>query len=302
MYKIYKREDKIEGSSIIEIRGNEGSSYAKLNLKNGGILQELKLNSKEVIKDLKPLAYKDTFASSILFPFASRIKNGEYTFLNKRYSLPLNDGSKEHALHGLVYNKTFNIVEQFTNKTTAQVTLEYKQEELLEGFPFKFSLQLIYKLTDNVLTLKIRVLNQGKESLPCSIGWHPYFCSSDLYESKLSFNSSKKITFDNDLIVKGEVEYTNNEEVKIKDTQFDDCFVLNESKVQFQTPDYTINIDSSSDYNYLVVYTINEMNVIAIEPLTAPPNCFNTKKSLKVLEPNGEYNETFKIELIKDQA
>ncbi len=300
MFKIYNNQGKDRGISILEIKGNDGRSHAKLNLENGGSLLELRLDNFTIIKDLLPLEYKNTFASAILFPFASRIKNGEYMFLNTLYRLPINEVEKQNALHGLVYNETFKVIEQSTTKNKGQVTLEYKQEEIINGFPFKFSLQLIYVLTKDNLTLEIKVKNQDNQSFPFSIGWHPYFCSSDLYQSSVTLNSHKKITFDDSLIAVNEVEKYNVGKIKIKNKKFDDCFVLNDSKVQFKTPDFTLNIDSSSDENYLLLYTMNEENVIAIEPLTAAPNCFKTEKGLKILEPNAEYGVTMKIDIITD--
>ena len=53
---------------------------AKIILNQGASLQELTLNSVELIKDLEPLKYQDTYASAILFPFANRIENGKYVF------------------------------------------------------------------------------------------------------------------------------------------------------------------------------------------------------------------------------
>lgn len=300
MFKIYRNHSKDSGLSILEIKGNDDESHAKLNLENGGSLMELRLDNFMIIKDLSPLMYENTFASSILFPFASRIKNGEYMFLNALYKLPINEVEKQNALHGLVYNKTFKVIAQSTTNNKGQVTLEYKQEEIINGFPFKFSLQLIYVLTKDNLTLEIKVKNQDNQSFPFSIGWHPYFCSSDLYQSSVTLNSHKKIEFDENEIAVSEVENCNVGEIKIENKRFDDCFVLNDSKVQFKTPDFTLNIDSSSDENYLLVYTINEENVIAIEPLNAAPNCFNTKKGLKILEPNAEYGMTMKIDIITD--
>ena len=194
MFENHNSQNKNESESIIELKLVDGKSYAKINLKNGGSIQELKLGNTILIKDLKPLSYKDTYASTILFPFAGRIKNGEYNFLNKQYRLALNDIKKQNALHGLVYNKHFKVKEMLTTKSIAQVVLEYKQEELIEGFPFQFSIQLNYILTNNVLTFKVKVFNTGNLPFPFSLGWHPYFSSSNLYENILSLNSSKKIT------------------------------------------------------------------------------------------------------------
>jgi len=297
VFKINNTRDKGH-PAFIELQDHEGESYAKLNLNNGGSLQELSLQKKIIIKDLSPLPYSDTFASSILFPFASRIKNGEYTFLDKTYRLPINEIEKQNALHGLVFDKTFEVIAQSSTEHSAEVTLEFRQPNQIEGFPFEFSLQLIYVLTRNNITLEIKVLNLSNAPFPFSLGWHPYFYSSNLYSSTLSVNSSRKITFDDNLIAVNEETYEGPEEIDIKDERFDDCFVLNDNKVGFKTCDYELNLHTSSVDNYLQVYTINEANVIAIEPLTAAPNSFNNNQGLQILEPNKAYSVSWHVNLI----
>jgi len=284
--------------ALIKLQDDQGISYAKLNLNNGGSLQELNLQNSVIIKELRSLPYSDTFASSILFPFASRIKNGEYRFLNKTYRLPINELEKQNALHGLVYDKYFEVIAQSTSEHFAKVTLEYQQTDQIEGFPFEFSLQLTYVLTRNNITLEIKVMNLSNESFPFSLGWHPYFYSSNLKNSSLSVNSSRKITFDDNLIAVNEEAYEGPREIIIEDEKFDDCFVLRDNMVGFKTPDYELSMQTSSKENYLQVYTINEANVIAIEPLTAAPNSFNNNKGLQILAPYKSYSVSWIVDFI----
>jgi aldose 1-epimerase len=82
-------------------------TYAKIVLNQGASLQELTLNSISVIQDLYPLKYENTFASSILFPFASRIKNGKYLFEDIESQTETNELERNNSLHGFVYNKEF---------------------------------------------------------------------------------------------------------------------------------------------------------------------------------------------------
>jgi aldose 1-epimerase len=73
-------------NDILEISGSHNVTYAKIHLNLGGSLQELILNGHHIIKDLRPLTYDKTYASSILFPFANRVANGVYRFDEKNIS------------------------------------------------------------------------------------------------------------------------------------------------------------------------------------------------------------------------
>ena len=44
--------------------------------------------------------------AAVLFPFGNRIQNAEYSFNNKQYSLPENDG--KNSIHGLVRELPFD--------------------------------------------------------------------------------------------------------------------------------------------------------------------------------------------------
>jgi len=297
LFKIDTSQNKAP-NDCIEIRNYNDKSYAKINLNNGGSLQELCFQNTTVIKDLSPLPYADTFASSILFPFAGRIKNGAFSYLEKSYQLPINEVGMQNALHGLVYDKTFQVIEKSTSQHRAEIILEYRQNDQIEGFPFAFSLQLCYVMTSNNMTLEIKVQNLDKMAFPFCLGWHPYFCSSNLSHSSFSVNSSKKTTFDAHLIAVGEEAYSGPDEIVIGSESFDDCFVLNDNKVGFKTPDYELSIQTSSKENYVQVYTLNEGNVVAIEPLTAAPNSFNNNKGLQFLEPSKGYSVSWNITLI----
>ena len=103
----------------LEVENSKNSCCAKIYLNDGGSLQELVLNNQHIIKDLSPLTYKNTYASSILFPFANRIKDGTYEFDGNTYQFEINEKKLNNALHGLVYNKTFEVIDDQVTKTYA---------------------------------------------------------------------------------------------------------------------------------------------------------------------------------------
>ena len=140
MYSIKHYKEK----SVLELRHFDASFYAKIHLNEGASLQELTLNNKAVIVNLEPLVYANTYASSILFPFANRIKDGAYAFNKTEYLLHTNNESENNALHGLVYNKPFKIVDTKVNNDSVSVKLEYKERELSKGFPFTYNIKLEY--------------------------------------------------------------------------------------------------------------------------------------------------------------
>ena len=298
-----KNIQNVESSlNYIELKSTYNNSSAKIFFNLGGSLQELFLNKKKIISDLHPLSYEVSYASAILFPFVNRIKNGTYKFKEKIYELELNQKDENNALHGLVYNKKFNIVKQKTSREFASITLNYTELEKQKGFPFRYSIILTYTLTMYSLKLDVTINNEDLNSFPFSLGWHPYFCSSDLYNSFLTLKSNKKLSFDNNMIPVTIEDVTLKNDLQIKDKKFDDCYILYDKNVFFKNPDYSIVINSSSKENYLQLYTPNKTNSIAIEPMTGPSNSFNNKLGLQVLNSGEVYNVSWSVKLITNNS
>ena len=94
-------------TNILEVRNSDNSVLGKIYLNQGASLQELTIGGEAIIQDLNPLDYKDSFASSILFPFANRIKDGVYSFNNEKFQLEKNQTEEQNALHGFEVTNRF---------------------------------------------------------------------------------------------------------------------------------------------------------------------------------------------------
>ncbi|WP_405608258.1 aldose 1-epimerase [Polaribacter sp. Asnod1-A03] len=288
----------IKETKVIEVTNTDKTVFGKIFLDQGASLQELTLNKKTIIQDLKPLEYKTTYASSILFPFANRIKDGLYSFNNKEFQLEKNQQEEQNALHGFIYDKTFKILAKETTETKASITLEYIENSKTKGFPYSYSILVTYIFSDDSLSLKVDIKNTDEKTFPFTLGWHPYFISDNLYESCLNFDCKEKLIIGKRNITTGTEDIQSKVSLDIKDKQLDDCWILNSDKVRFKTPNYQLNFESSVNENFFQAYTPPRANTIAIEPTTGVSNSFNNKIGLQTLAPNKEYSITWKIKII----
>lgn len=298
MYQIKHTKDLNNRLNFIEIEDSSKASYAKIQLNLGGSLQELILLNHHLIKDLHPLTYNNTYASAILFPFANRIADGSYVYDNKTYQLEINQKEENNALHGLVYNKTFELINQKTTPEKAEVVLRYEELMDSEGFPFTYSIDLQYILTKDSLDLRVTVKNTGTKTFPFTIGWHPYFISHNLSKSAVHFKSRKKYIFDKRNITQGIEEIAIDRTIYIEDKTLDDCFALDSNEIGFETPLYSFALKSSEKDSFLQLYTPPHPNAIAIEPTTGISNSFNNGEGLKTLKPNNSYQINWNLKLI----
>lgn len=288
MYTLTEIETK--GLHYLELASSDGSSRAQICLNQGGRLSNLVFENIQVLADFDSSTYKANYASSILFPFANRIKDGEYTFNDSKYQLNCNEVDKNNALHGLVYNKTFVFIIKALTSSYASVTIQYKDDGKHDGFPFKFNIELTCKLSKSGLSLSVKVLNEDEKAFPFTIGWHPYFNSEDLNNSSINFMSDTKYLFDNQQIISGTTRLDVETPFQLKDVKLDDGYHLKSNEVEFLTPKYNFNLTATSRQNFLQLFTPDQPNVIAIEPMTGAADNFNNNIGLQTLNPKDTYN------------
>lgn len=297
MFSINYIQNQTKAIDFLELKNLDASCYAKVDLILGGSIQELRLGNKTIISAENMPDYHTAFMSSILFPFANRIENGHYQFNDKNFKLDLSKVDNHNAIHGLVHDKTFQLIDQEISEIKASATMSYDEDRPISGFPFKYKITLEYVLTENALELKVEIKNKDHYAFPFSLGWHPYFKSNDLHNTLININSNKKILVNDKMIPIGEEMMVWNELLKIEGKTFDDCFELNANAVELKTPEYHLEFRFSTEENYLQLYTPNDRKSIAIEPQTAPANSFNTKVGLQILQPNEQYQLSWKINL-----
>lgn len=295
MYTINKTESN--GLRYVELSSDTRSASAKICLDRGAALETLTLNNKTVIQDLAPLEYKNTYASSILFPFANRIKDGKYTYNKQSFQLDCNEGNLNNALHGLVYNKPFQLASSDASDNGATIVLKYQETEKIAGFPYLYTVALTFTLRNSDFMLDICIENNDTNAFPYTLGWHPYFVCKDLSKSSLEFDSSKTVEFDERMITKKVVDGNVAMPFEIKDQQLDNCYALNNGTVVFNTPDYKMTIDSSAKENYFQMYTPPIANTIALEPVTGISDSLNNGMGVEVLQAGAKSEVTWKVTL-----
>jgi aldose 1-epimerase len=235
-----------------------------------------------------------SYKSAKLSPFPCRIPEGKYSFNNHQYQLKNKflDGS---AIHGLLYNKPFTLIDHFADSNAAAAVLEYKYLKDDDQYPFDYTCQVTYKLEkDHQLEITTRVTNNSRLAIPMADGWHPYFqLAGKADQWMLWFDSGQMVEFDDKLIPTGKIaSYKRFQNLEVLGQEFlDNCFVLRASSngpvCELFNPENKLKISfyNLGSYRYLQVYTPPHRKSIAIENLSSAPDAFNNKMGLLLLGP-----------------
>jgi aldose 1-epimerase len=235
-----------------------------------------------------------SFKGPKLSPFPCRIPGGKYQFEGKRYQFSrlFGDGT---AIHGLLFDRPFQIVEESTADHTATVAMEYAYKRDDPGYPFEYDCNVRYILhPDNVLEVVTSVTNLDQTVIPVADGWHPYFrLGGKVDDWQLQFHSAAIVEFDRQLVPTGRLmQYDVFESSRrVGDVFLDNCFSVKPDLVsaacelQNQATGLSLSFFPDAHYPYLQIYTPPDRTSIAIENLSGAPDCFNNKMGLTLLPP-----------------
>ena len=258
-------------------------------------------NLSDLLKN-HPLFYR----SAKLSPFPCRIPNGQYQFEGKRYEFKnkFTDGS---AIHGILFNKPFTIVQQTAGDYKASALMEYVYKKEDPGYPFTYKISVRYTLKEQGrLSLETTVTNLSSGHIPLADGWHPYFSlGGKVNDWLLTVEAKEILAFDEQLIPTGkQIPFDHFARATRMDSfALDHCFLLEPHSGK---PACTLSNPASgaqlsffpdSTYPFLQIYTPEDRNSIAIENLSAAPNCFNNGIGLILLEPGQAQSFTAQYQL-----
>ena len=132
---------------------------------HGAELVSIQANGEEYLWQADPKFWKRH--SPVLFPFVGRVWDNKYRHNGVTY---------EMSQHGFARDSDFQLTYQEDNALI--YTLE-SSEETLQKYPFKFVLQVGYRLIGNRIEVMWCVENNGDENMYFQIGAHPAFYYRD---------------------------------------------------------------------------------------------------------------------------
>ncbi len=239
--------------------------------------------------------------SPILFPIVGSLKNNNYIYNNSIYHLPR---------HGFAREMDFEVKE----KTDIEVVFSLKQTgATLEKYPFNFELQISYTLTNSVLKIGYKVINNNDFSMPFSIGAHPAFAlPSDFKNYELLFEKSEKLivsTLENDLISNATyILPMENNSLRLNYSLFEnDALIfktiasksvsITENKIPFLKVHY-------NDFPSLGIWTKSQAPFICIEPWIGYADTIENngnledKEGIQILGENQTFETNYLIEIL----
>ncbi len=254
-----------------------------------------------------PIPY---YSGTLLAPWPNRIGGARYTFGGRTHRLPANDEGRQNALHGLVANADWQAVEWLAVEDEHGFVRLAHTVTPTPGYPFTLALQVRYSLTPDGLTTTLTAENTGEEAAPYGCGAHPWLLAGDSVEDyELLLPAGRVLLVDQEQLpssledVSG-TPYDFRAARTVGDTAVDHAFtgLVPDAdglfRVRVRGPEGGVEIrwDASAlPWAQVCTGTGFGYRGLAVEPMTCPPDAFNSGTDLTVLQPGGRVETSWTI-------
>ncbi len=243
--------------------------------------------------------------SIILFPYPNRLRDGRYTFNGKTYQFDINNADTGNSIHGFSSNVKMDVVKSDFNENIGSIVCEFRHDGSHLAYPFKFTFQVQFTLSDSALNVNMAFTNNEKFEIPVGLGWHPYFKISERIEdTSLKMPETHFINIDDRMLPTGEkTPFHEFDDLKRIDSYSLDngFFILNQSKpaeviLESEMGRLTYWQETGeAKWNFLQVFTPPQRNSIALEPMTCNIDAFNNGDGLVLLKPQSTLSGDFGV-------
>lgn len=248
------------------------------------------------------------YHAPILFPIVGKVLDSKYKVDGKTYELPQ---------HGLARTSEFELISQTEDELIFQ--LDYS-EESLKIYPYKFSLNAIYYLEENTVSVTYSVRNLDNKRIYFSIGAHPAFMCPINKDDKLEecyFQFNEKETSDKRILTEeGYLSHNKDKCLNSTDTLMlskelfnDDALIFDDLKsdkitIRSKNNDKALIVDFE-DFPYMGLWAPKDgAPFVCIEPWFGHADYedfkgeFSEKEGVVSLEVGKEFNCTYEITVI----
>jgi aldose 1-epimerase len=267
----------------------------------GAAVREYRTADRDVFQSYPEPDVSYAFHGVVLVPWPNRIRDGRYVFDGESHQLPLSEPERGNAIHGLGAWQLWSVVDHSAETVTMRLRLLPSP-----GYPFFLETTVCYSLDDDGLAVTATSTNEGDNACPYAIGFHPYLSTgrdATLDDCALRLDAASRLLADERLIPIGReavagTDYDFRVARSLAEQSFNDGFadLANDSAgrswAQLASSDgHAVELWADSSCGFFQVYSGDRLpphlarRSLAVEPMTAAPNAYQSGEGLRRLEP-----------------
>lgn len=277
----------------------------------GATLRELSWQGRPLISGFGRRDLPFGYQGAVLAPWPNRLANGRYRFGDNELQVPLTEPERLNALHGLVAFAPWKV----TTTEPESVTLTHRIWPQ-RGYPHLLDLTAHYRLGEHGLTFTLTAVNAGDTAAPYGGSFHPYLVAGagSVDDWTLQVTAGRYLRVDPERLLPVELAPVAQAGYDFRaptslagvtvdhaftDLDFDDAGAATLRLLGPNGRGVAMSWDRSCPWLQLCIP--NEHNptmnrkAVAVEPMTCPPDAFNSGVDLIVLPPGGTHELSLTI-------
>jgi aldose 1-epimerase len=204
-----------------------------------------------------------------LVPYSNRLGYRRFRWQGKDYTTEPNFDANPHSLHGVAWQRAWDVVGNNSSAGSAQAELAYIHRA--DGhWPFDFSLRQRFVLTPDALEVHLAFTNTGTQPQPVGLGWHPYFPKRS--RSRLHIELTDRWESDATGLPTRRVPQPGID-ADVSHLTFDHCFEGWRGAARIR--DEKLSLRLTSSLPYLVVFTPDTKPYYCVEPVSHVSNAIH---------------------------
>ncbi|MBH0082678.1 aldose 1-epimerase family protein [Salinibacterium sp. SWN167] len=273
-------------------------------------LREFSIGGVDLVESYAETAMPPFADGIVLVPWPNRIEDGTWMLEGEPQHLDITERDRNNAIHGLLRNTGYSLIERTESSVTLEATV-FPQH----GYPFHLHTTVRYELVEGGLRVSHTATNLSDAAAPYALGTHPFFKIGDTPIAELTltmtaatrFESNERNIPTNEVAVSGTGFDLSGGRLVGEldlDTAFGGIEVVDGVAARLTAPDgREIRVTVDDKFDFVQLFTPRNFptltgvgQVVAIEPMTAAPNAFNTGRGLLWLEPGAEFAASWGVE------
>jgi aldose 1-epimerase len=284
------------------------AGYRAVITESGAALRLLEHNGRPLLDGFAEDEMSYGGRGQLLMPWPNRIRDGAYSFDGRNLQLGLTEPGRHNASHGLARWAAWTLEEHSPNS----VSLVYRLMAQT-GYPWAVDLHVLYDLSADGLTVTQTATNLSGEPAPYACGAHPYLTvgTGPVDGWELTLPASRRVLVDDRLLpvdtepVDG-TDFDFRVSRPIRGLVFNDAFTDlgrgddGRASVVLQGEGQGLVLWVDEKVGWLQVYTADDQpafarRALAVEPMTAPADAFNSGDGLVTLASAGEPGDELSV-------
>jgi aldose 1-epimerase len=284
-------------------------SYEAVVVEVGGGLRSLTRAGLDVVDGYRADEMSSAGRGQLLVPWPNRIRDGRYRFGGSTHQLALSEPAGRTAIHGLTRWVSWSLLESTDTRARWGHWLPPQP-----GYPFALRLRVSYDLGPTGLRVEVTATNVGDTPAPYGHGAHPYLTvGRRVDDCELTLPAAVGLEMD-ERGLPGARRSVDGSEVDFRARRRIGATALDRPFTELRRDDegqVTVVLrDPETDrqatlwagpaYPWLQAFTGDTLptrarEALAVEPMTCPPDAFNTGTDLVTLQPGDTHTGVFGI-------